>query len=68
MVKEGGIQEILDQQEESQSKYLFSVYLLQALVNPTDLAPITSKFAQIKLENPEIIKRYIQSIQDRLEI
>lgn len=65
--KEGGIQELLDQSEDAQSNYLFSAFLLKALVTPTDLAPITSKFAQIQIDNLENLNRYIDIIQERLK-
>lgn len=64
--KEGGIQELLEQQEEARSKYLTAAFLIKSLVNPTELAPITSKFAQINQQSPELI-RYLDLIQEKLK-
>ena len=66
--KEGGIQELLDQNEEARSKYLFSQFLLKSLINPTELAPITSKFAQINQIPQDYLNRYLELIQDKIKI
>ena len=65
--KEGGIQELLEQEEEARSKYLTAFFLLKSLVNPTELAPITSKYAQIQLQEMEQLYSYLNLIQDRLK-
>ena len=65
--KEGGIQELLEQEEEARSKYLTAFFLLKSLVNPTELAPITSKYAQIQLQEMEQLYSYLNLIQERLK-
>lgn len=65
--KEGGIQELLEQDEEARSKYLSAVFLLKALLNPTEFVPITSKFAQIQIPQTETLNSYLEMIQERIK-
>lgn len=65
--KEAGIQELLDQIDEARIKYLSAIFLLKSLINPTENAPITSKFAQIQMQQPETLTEYLDLIQDRLK-
>jgi hypothetical protein len=64
--KDGGIKELLGQTEEAQHKYIFAMFLLQAITKPSDFAPITSKFAQISIEDCEQLNRLFDKIQERI--
>ena len=67
--KEGGIQELLEQHEEARSKYLLASFLINSLLNPLELAPITSKFAQIasSSDSSHTLNRYLELLQERLK-
>ena len=67
--KDGGIQELLEQQEEARSKYLLASFLIKSLLNPSELAPITSKFAQISCppDSSQTLNRFLELIQERLK-
>ena len=65
--KEAGIQELLDQIDEARTKYLSAIFLLNSLINPTENAPITSKFAQIQIQQSETLTVYLDLIQERLK-
>lgn len=67
--KEGGIQELLDNLEEANSKYLSAILLFNSLLKPSELAPITSKFAQIpviNINNQPFINKYLEILKDRI--
>ena len=65
--KEAGIQELLEQIDEARTKYLSAIFLLNSLINPTENAPITSKFAQIQIQQSETLTVYLDLIQERLK-
>lgn len=67
--KDGGIQELLEQNEDARSKYLLASFLLHSILNPTEFAPITSKFAQISCspESSQKLNRFIELIEERLK-
>ena len=65
--KEGGVQELLEQIDEAQTKYIFSSFILQAISRPTDFAPITSKFAQIRLAEDDSFNRLFERIRERIK-
>ena len=67
--KEGGIQELLEQYDEARSNYLLASFVIKSLLNPSELAPITSKFAQITTssESSNTLNRYLELIQERLK-
>ena len=65
--KEGGIQELLEQEDEARSKYLSAIFLLNALLNPTEFVPITSKFAQIQIPQTETLNSYLDMIRERIK-
>ena len=64
--KEAGIQELLEQIDEARTKYLSAIFLLNSLINPTENAPITSKFAQIQIQQSETLTACLELIQERL--
>lgn len=67
--KEGGIQELLVNLEEANSKYLSAILLFNSLLKPSELAPITSKFAQIpaiNINNQPFINKYLEILKDRI--
>ena len=67
--KEGGIQELLDNFEEANSKYLSAILLFNSLLRPSELAPITSKFAQIPVintNNQPFINKYLEILKHRI--
>lgn len=63
---EGGIQELLEQEGEARSKYISAQFLIKSLINPAELAPITSKFAQINHQSLDL-NRYLGLIQEKLK-
>ena len=67
--KEGGIQELLEQQDVAHSKYINSIVLFSSLLKPNEFSPLTSKFAKISLSGTQetIINRYISLIKDRIK-
>jgi hypothetical protein len=67
LAKEAGIQELLEQEDEARVKYLSAIFLLKSLLNPTENAPIISKFAQIQIHQSETLNSYLDLIQERLK-
>lgn len=65
--KEAGIQELLEQVNEARIKYFSAIFLLKSLISPTESAPITSKFAQIQMQQAETLNSYLDLIQERLK-